>query len=79
MADPSKQGLLIHGFTRQKLNRGELKPPPTAAQLARIQLERDQAAARKDKRQADEEAAISAHNTQGPPDMPRHGWNLLWQ
>jgi len=78
MADPSKQGLLIHGFTRQKLNRGEQKPPPTAAQLMRIHLDRDQTVHRKAKRQADGEAAISAHNTQAPPDMRQRGCSLLW-
>ena len=60
MADPGKPGLLRFGFIRQKLSKGEQKPPPTAALLVRDQLERDQAAARKAQRRADEQAAAAA-------------------
>jgi len=59
---------LRFGFNRQKLSKGEQKPPPNAALLARDQLERDQAAARKAQCQADEQAAAAApKRTPGKP------------
>ena len=76
MADPGKQGLLRFGFTHQKLSKGEQKPPPTAALLARDQLERDQAAARKAQRQADEQAAAAAPKRKpGRPKAPKLSLN----